>query len=122
MTALVEVIDLDFAYRQGRGWGRVLHNVSFTINHGGALGVVGESGCGKSTVAYQLLGYRRPSTRIEGGSIIFQGVDLQLLDRPALDRVRGNRVSLVPQNPTTALSPSMRIGRQVMEVLQFHGA
>jgi peptide/nickel transport system ATP-binding protein len=122
MIPLVEVIDLDFAYRQDEGWLRVLHKVRFTINRGEAFGLVGESGCGKSTVAYQLLGYRRASTRIEGGRIIFQGVDLQQLDRPALDRLRGNRVSLVPQDPTTALSPSMRIGRQLIEVLQFHGA
>ncbi len=120
--ALVEVIDLDFAYRQGEGWLRVLHKVNFTVHRGEAFGLVGESGCGKSTVAYQLLGYRRESTRIEGGRVVFQGVDLQQLERPALDRLRGNRVSLVPQNPTTALSPSMRVGRQLMEVLQFHGA
>lgn len=118
---LVEVTGLDFAYRHGYGWLRVLHGVSFTIRRGEAFGLVGESGCGKSTVAYQLLGYRRDSARIEGGRIDFQGVDLQKLDRTQLDALRGNRVSLVPQNPTTALSPAMRVGRQLMEVLQFHG-
>jgi peptide/nickel transport system ATP-binding protein len=121
-SPLVEVIDLDFAYRQGEGWTRILHGVSFTISRGEALGLVGESGCGKSTVAYQLLAYRRESGWIEGGRVVFQGMDLQDLDRPALDRLRGNRMSLVPQNPTTALSPGMRVGRQVVEVLQFHNA
>lgn len=119
---LVEVIDLDFAYRRGEGWHRVLHQVNFTIHQGEAFGLVGESGCGKSTLAYQLLGYRRENNRIEAGRIVFAGKDLQKLDRPALDRLRGNRVSLVPQNPTTALSPSMRVGRQIAEVLRFHGA
>ncbi len=119
--ALVEVIDLDFAYRHGEGWLRVLHGVSFTIGRGEAFGLVGESGCGKSTVAYQLLGYRRGNSRVEGGRVLFKGTDLLRLDRPALDRLRGNRVSLVPQNPTTALSPGMRVGLQVGEVLQFHG-
>ena len=117
---LVEVIDLDFAYRQGDGWARVLHGVNFVICRGEAFGLVGESGCGKSTVAYQLLGYRRDNSRIEGGRILFREQDLKLLDRPALDRLRGNRISLVPQNPTTALSPGMRVGRQLNEVLQFH--
>lgn len=119
---LVEVIGLDFAYRHGEGWLRVLHGVSFEIRRGEAFGLVGESGCGKSTMAYQLLGHRRETTRIEGGRILFAGADLQDLNRSALDRLRGNRISLVPQNPTTALSPSMRVGRQLTEVLEFHGA
>jgi peptide/nickel transport system ATP-binding protein len=123
MTAgpLVEVINLDFAYRQGEDWTRVLHGVSFTISRGEAFGLVGESGCGKSTVAYQLLAYRRENSRIQGGRIVFKGMDLQALDRPALNRLRGHAMSLVPQNPTTALSPGMRVGRQLVEVLQFHG-
>jgi peptide/nickel transport system ATP-binding protein len=117
---LVQVIDLDFAYRDGEGWSRVLHGVNFTILRGEAFGLVGESGCGKSTIAYQLLAYRRENCRIERGHILFEGMDLKDLDRRALDRMRGNRVALVPQNPTTALSPGMRVGRQLMEVLQFH--
>jgi len=121
-SPLVEVIDLDFAYRDGERWSRVLHGVSFTIQRGEAFGLVGESGCGKSTVAYQLLGYRRGNSRVEGGRVIFQGADLLRLDRSALDRLRGNRVSLVPQNPTTALSPGMQTGIQVAEVLKTHGA
>ena len=119
---LVEVVDLDFAYRHGEGWLRVLHGVSFTIRRGEAFGLVGESGCGKSTVAYQLLGLHREGNRIEGGRILFQGQDLQGLSRAALARLRGNRISLVPQNPTTALSPAMKVGRQVIEVLQYHAA
>jgi len=118
--ALVEVVDLDFAYRHGEGWLRVLHGVSFTIRRGEAFGLVGESGCGKSTVAYQLLGYRRGNSRVEGGRVLFEGTDLLRLERHGLDRLRGNRVSLVPQNPTTALSPGMRVGLQVVEVLKFH--
>jgi peptide/nickel transport system ATP-binding protein len=121
-SALVEVADLDFAYRHGEGWSRVLHGVSFTIQRGEAFGLVGESGCGKSTVAYQLLGYRRANSRVEGGRVVFQGADLMRLDRPALDHLRGNRVSLVPQNPTTALSPGMQVGVQIAEVLKSHGA
>ena len=117
---LVQVIDLDFAYREGERWSRVLHGVNFAILRGEAFGLVGESGCGKSTIAYQLLAYRRENSRIESGHIVFDGVDLKNLDRPALDRLRGNRVALVPQNPTTALSPGMRVGRQLAEVLQFH--
>ena len=118
----VEVTDLDFAYRDGDVWSKVLHGVTFTIAPGEAFGLVGESGCGKSTIAYQLLGFRRDSGRILGGRILFQGTNLGTLDRPGLDRLRGDRMSLVPQNPTTALSPGMRIGKQLVETLQFHRA
>src|SRR5262245_728742 len=121
-AAIAEVVDLDLSYRQAGRWLRVLHEVSFSIARGEVFGLVGESGCGKSTLAYQLLGYRQPNLRIEGGSVLFKGADLLGFDRPALDRLRGNRISLVPQNPTTALSPGMRVGRQVAEVLQLHDA
>ena len=120
-TALVEVEDLSVAYHHDDGWLRVVDGVSFTIAKGEALGLVGESGCGKSTVAYHLLGYRRPGSRVESGRILFQGAELLRLDRPALDTLRGDRVSLVPQNPTTALSPGMRVGEQIAEVLRWHG-
>ncbi len=119
-AALVEVEDLSVAYHHDDGWLRVVDGVSFTIARGEALGLVGESGCGKSTVAYHLLGYRRPGSRVDSGRIIFQGVDLLRLGRPALDTLRGNRISLVPQNPTTALSPGMRVGEQIAEVLRWH--
>jgi peptide/nickel transport system ATP-binding protein len=120
--ALVEVVDLDVSYRSGEGRLRVLHNVSFDIGRREAFGLVGESGCGKSTVARQLLGYRPANSVVEGGRVLFDGTDLLRLDRPALDRLRGNRVGFVPQDPTTALSPGMRVGAQVAEVLTFHDA
>src|SRR5262245_34342274 len=119
---LVKIVNLDFSYREGNSWAQVLHRVNFTITRGEVFGLVGESGCGKSTVAYQLMAYRRDNGRIEGGGIFFKDADLQTLDRPSLDHLRGNRISLVPQNPTTALSPGMRVGRQVAEVLEFHAA
>jgi peptide/nickel transport system ATP-binding protein len=118
---LIEVQDLSVAYRHDEGWLRVVDGVSFSIAKGEALGLVGESGCGKSTVAYHLLGYRRPGSRVEDGRIVFAGLDLLRLDRFALDRLRGERISLVPQNPTTALSPAMRVGEQIAEVLRWHG-
>jgi len=119
---LLSVRRLDLAYRHGESWRRILHGVSFDILPGEVFGLVGESGSGKSTVAYQLLGYRHPNARIEGGEVAFRGRDLLRLQRPELDRLRGNRICLVPQNPTTALSPAMRVGRQIVEVLRWHRA
>ena len=117
---LVEVRDLSLAYQHEDGWLQVLFGVDFSIAPGEVLGLVGESGCGKSTVAYQLLGYRPPSARVLSGDVRFRGVDLLKLSRVELDRLRGNRVALIPQNPASALSPGMRVGRQVAEVVTTH--
>jgi peptide/nickel transport system ATP-binding protein len=118
---LLEVVDLAVSYRQQRGWQPVLHGVDFTIGRGEAFGLVGESGCGKSTAALQLLGYRHPASRIDGGGVLFNGQDLLSLKRRELDRLRGDRISFVPQNPTTALNPGIRVGLQVIETLRAHG-
>ena len=120
METVVEVEDLTVAYRQGRGFGAVVHNVSFSIARGEVLGLVGESGCGKSTVGLQLLGFRHPQARVETGHVRFKGRDILCLPRSALDKLRGNRIGFVPQNPTTALNPGIRIGDQICETLLLH--
>jgi ABC-type glutathione transport system ATPase component len=119
--ALLDVIDLGISYRQQTGWQRVLNKVSFTIGQGEAFGLVGESGCGKSTVALQLLGYRHPASRVDAGQVLFNSQDLLSLKRGELDRLRGDRISFVSQNPTTALNPGIRVGLQVVEMLLAHG-
>ena len=120
-TALIQVEDLALSYRQQIGWQPVLHGVSFTIKRGEAFGLVGESGCGKSTVALQLLGYRHPASRVDAGRVLFKGQDLLRLRRVQLDGLRGSQISFVPQNPTTALNPGIRVGSQVAEILIAHG-
>ena len=120
--ALMTVEGLSLAYRQGPSWQRVVEDVSFTIAPGEVLGLVGESGCGKSTVALQLLGYRHPALRVLAGRVTLQGQTLTGLPRADLDRVRGRRVSFVPQNPTTALNPGIRVGAQIGEMLAAHQA
>jgi peptide/nickel transport system ATP-binding protein len=120
-SPVLTVDDFGFAYRQRRAWLEILHRVSFSISPGEVLGLVGESGCGKSSIAYNLLGYRRANGATQGGSISLDGADVLGLDRPALDRLRGRVVAMVPQNPATALNPARRVGAQVREVLTRHG-
>ena len=117
---VAEVRNLGFAYRHGEGWLPVLEGVSFSINRGEAFGLVGESGCGKTTVAYTLLGYRARNSRILLGEVLVRGRNVLAMSREDLDALRGRRVSLVPQNPTMALSPHMRVARQTVEVLLRH--
>jgi peptide/nickel transport system ATP-binding protein len=118
---VIAVEGLSVSYRQGVGFQRVVDDVSFSVAPGEVFGLVGESGCGKSTVALQLLGYRSPAMRTDAGRIRFDGRDLLAIDRPALDRIRGARIAFVPQNPTTALNPGIRVGAQVDEALRAHG-
>jgi peptide/nickel transport system ATP-binding protein len=123
MTAetILEVRNLSVAYRQGGGWSRAVDDVSFSLKKGEVFGLVGESGCGKSTVSLQLLGYRHPSMKTEAGEVLFKDRNLLTLTRPALDKLRGEKIAFIPQNPTTALNPGIRIGRQVAETMVAHG-
>ncbi|MBC7811044.1 MAG: dipeptide ABC transporter ATP-binding protein [Burkholderiales bacterium] len=117
---LIEVAGLTIDFWNQDRWVNVVKRVTFAVNRGEAVGLVGESGCGKTTTAYTLLGYQRPNSRIREGKINFDGRDLLKLRGSALQQIRGKRISLVPQNPTTALSPGMPIGRQILEVLNAH--
>ena len=120
-TQLLEVRNLSVAYRQGAGWVRAVDDVSFALRPGEVFGLVGESGCGKSTISLQLLGYRHVSMRVEHGEVRFKGVNLIDMSRAELDELRGDRIAFVPQNPTTALNPGIRVGQQLAETLLAHG-
>ncbi|WP_137391506.1 ABC transporter ATP-binding protein [Rhodoligotrophos defluvii] len=115
----VEGLTVDFW--NGTGWTEVVRDVSFALFPGETLGVAGESGCGKSTVAYALMGETRRGSRIRAGRVLLGGEDLLALPPKQLQAVRGKRVSLVPQNPVANLTPSMSVGRQLAETMAAHG-
>jgi peptide/nickel transport system ATP-binding protein len=95
----------------------VVSDISFQCGAGEAVGIVGESGSGKTTVGMALLGYVRPGMSISGGSAWVDGADVLALPPDEVVRTRGRRISYVPQEPAKALSPAMRIGRQIEEML-----
>ncbi|WP_244669959.1 ABC transporter ATP-binding protein [Kaistia sp. 32K] len=102
-------------------WSNAVTGVSFEIRRGEILGLAGESGSGKSTVGYALLAYLRAGSRIRAGRVTFAGRNILDLPPSELRALRGREIGFVPQNPTTSLSPAMSVGRQVAEVLRFHG-
>ncbi|RAZ80453.1 ABC transporter ATP-binding protein [Mesorhizobium atlanticum] len=117
----LELKDLSVAYRVGRRDRAVLRNVNLTIKAGEAYGLVGESGCGKSTVALSVVRYLPRNGSITGGSIALDGKDVMKLDSEALRRARADSVSMVYQDPGKALNPSLRIGRQLTEIFELAG-
>ena len=101
---------------------RILYDVSFSIRPGEAFGLVGESGCGKSTIALATMRYLPPGMRLTSGRIVFQGQDIYRLKAGDLRRMRGNRVAMIYQDPMSSLNPVMTIGQQLIEVHMLHHA
>jgi peptide/nickel transport system ATP-binding protein len=122
MTApLLELDDLRTYFYTDTGIARSVDGVSFTVGAGETVGVVGESGCGKSVTALSILRLVRAPGRIEPGSAIrFEGKDLLTLGEKEMQQVRGNRIAMVFQEPMTSLNPVLTVGRQIGETLRLH--
>jgi peptide/nickel transport system ATP-binding protein len=99
---------------------KVLNDVSFSIKPGEAYGLVGESGCGKTTVAMAVMRYLAFNARVDAGHIMFQDLDLLTASAEQLRRLRGDRMAMVYQDPGSSLNPSLTVGRQITEVYRFH--
>jgi peptide/nickel transport system ATP-binding protein len=110
----------DLEVRLGRSGPDVVSDISFAVQAGEVLGLVGESGSGKTTVALALLGHTRRGLRITVGQVLLDGIDLLALSPRDLLAARGARVSYVPQDPSSALNPALRVGTQIREVLEVH--
>lgn len=118
---LLKVENLVVEYTAGKKVVHAVNNVSFTIKSGESLGVVGESGCGKSTIAKAILRILPDrGARITGGNIYFEGRDLVSMPEKKLEHIRGSRISMVFQDPMTALNPVKRIIKQVSAVISLH--
>jgi len=116
---LLEVSDLRVTLPTAHGPAEALRGVSFTLERGATLGLIGESGCGKSMTALALMGLL-PEGATVSGSIRFEGRELTTLDDDALCRLRGDRIAMVFQEPMTALNPLHPVGRQIAEPLRLH--
>jgi len=118
---LLSVEDLSVEFRTRDGLVKALDRVSFEIHRGETVGVVGESGSGKSVTAFAIMRILDPAARITGGRVAFDGVDLVAARESELGARRGRDLSMIFQNPRTALNPIRQVGRQIGDVLLRHG-
>ncbi len=119
--SLLEVKDLKTYFYTDAGVGKAVDGVSFSLEKGKVLGIVGESGCGKSVTSLSIMRLVDPTTgRYEGGQILFNGQDLLKLPEKEMQKIRGNRISMIFQEPMTSLNPVFTIGYQIEESLMLH--
>jgi peptide/nickel transport system ATP-binding protein len=119
--SLLEINNLCVDYEMKRGTARAVNNVSFSLEKGETLGLIGESGCGKTTTAMSILGFVSPPGRITEGSIMFKGNDLRSYSDEQMRQLRGVTISIVRQEAQNALNPVLTVGEQIGEVLREHG-
>lgn len=119
--SLLEVKDLKTYFYTDSGVAKAVDGVTFSLDKGKTLGIVGESGCGKSVTSLSIMRLVDPATgRNEGGSILFDGQDLLKLPEKEMRKLRGNRISMIFQEPMTSLNPVFTIGDQIEESLKLH--
>ncbi|SMF72502.1 ABC transporter ATP-binding protein [Pseudobacteriovorax antillogorgiicola] len=120
-AALLQVNQLQTSFKTEDGRIRALDGVSFQVEKGKTLAVVGESGCGKSVTAMSIMGLvQEANGKIDGGQILFDGTDLAALKKEEMRAIRGNKISMIFQEPMTALNPVYTIGEQIGEVFRIH--
>ena len=118
---ILEVRNLTVEYTSGKSIVQAVNNLSFTLEKGEALGLVGETGAGKTTTALSIMQLiTSPPGRIKSGEIIFEGKDLTKLPQSELRKLRGEKISMIFQDPMTALNPVITVGDQISEVIRLH--
>ncbi len=120
MTALLQVTGLQTHFPTRAGLVRAVNDVSFELNEGELLGLVGESGCGKSITALSIMRLIAPPGRIAAGSIKFRGEELTTATESRLRQIRGNDIAMIFQDPMTSLNPVYTVGDQIAEALRLH--
>jgi oligopeptide transport system ATP-binding protein len=118
--AMLEVNDLRTSFFTPAGEVKAVNGVSFYLDHGKVLGIVGESGSGKSVTAYSIMQILEKTGKIVSGSIKFNGQELVDAGEKVMKTIRGNKISIIFQDPMTSLNPTYTIGKQLMEAIMLH--
>ena len=117
---ILQVKDLTVSFRAFAGKVQAVRGVSFDLNKGETLCIVGESGSGKSVTNKAIMGILSKNAVIEGGEILYDGMDLTKLTEKQFCQIRGKRIAMVFQDPLSALNPIMKVGKQITETLRIH--
>ena len=112
MNKKIEVNNLQISFRTQNGSVKAVRNISFDLNEGETLAIVGESGSGKSVTSKDIIGILAPNASVDGGEIIYDGHDLLKISEEDFHKIRGNKISMIFQDPMSSLNPIMRVGRQ----------
>ncbi len=121
MSTLLEVKDLETRFYTQDGVVKAVNGITYSLDEGETLGIVGESGCGKSVSVLSLMRLiPDPPGKITNGEVLFEGIDLLKMDMEEIRHVRGNKIAMIFQDPMTSLNPVLTIGRQVSEALELH--
>jgi len=118
--ALLEVRDLRTSFRTDDGLVKAVEGVNFSVERGKTLGIVGESGCGKSVTCLTIMGLNNPRNTISSGEALFKGENLLAMSRNQLRDLRGNDIAMIFQDPMTSLNPVHSIGKQLVEAVLLH--
>lgn len=120
MPELLSIHDLTIQLEQNRNRMTVLSNLSITVQKGEIFGIVGESGCGKSVLSHSIIGLQPQKMSVSKGDILFEGQSVLKKSKHDLQKIRGNEISMVFQNPMSSLNPSLTIGYQMIEIIRTH--
>jgi len=115
MDKILEVKNLKVSFRTNSGIVRAVRDISFDLERGKTLAIVGESGSGKSVTSKAILGILAGNSIVEGGEIFYDGMDLLKISEEDMHKVRGDKISMIFQDPLSSLNPIVRIGRQITE-------
>lgn len=120
MSILLDISQLHVRFKSSRGVIHAVRGLDLTIHKGEIIGLIGESGCGKSTIAHAILQLLPHSSEISAKHLLFENTSLLNQSQRELEGIRGKKISMIFQDPTTSLNPTMTIGRQIMEILFTH--
>ncbi len=120
MRNILEIKDLSISFKLEDGLFRAVHGVNLSLEEGKVLGIVGESGCGKSVTAMSVLKLLASNAVIDSGEVLYRGKNLLNLSEKEFQRLRGSRIAFIPQDPLNSLNPLYTVGDQILETIRFH--
>ena len=120
MSTILEIKNLTLGFNLSDGFRQAVWDVSFSLERGETLAIVGESGCGKTVSTMSILQLLPETAKIQSGEICFDGENLLNLSQKQMQKIRGKRIALIPQDPMTSLNPLYTIGNQLLEVIELH--